>query len=138
MGEREVGQFVVHFVLVVTLVFQHSLEFQGFIRLNEVKLLLSLVITDLLLIDNHLLSKVIQKLVILEPLLDLEHISLLLVLIYLVYDGLQELLLVARRWVELDPLCEPLASPSLNERTQEWVRNVLLFYGFSLFRLLLL
>lgn len=109
----------------VSLVLLESLELKGFIGLDEVKLLLSLVVTNLLLVNHHLLSEVVQEFVVRHPLLYLEHIMLLLVRMNLVDDGLQELLLVAGSRVELDSLGESLSGASLNKGTQEWEGHTL-------------
>ena len=136
MGEGEVGELVIHFVLVVALLFKHTLVFEGFVGLDEVELLLSLIIANLLLIDDHLVPEVVEEFVVLHPLFGLEYIVFLFVLMYLVDYRLQELLLVARSGIELHPLGEPLSSPPLDERTQEGVGHSLLSHS-CLFLLLL-
>jgi hypothetical protein len=134
--EWEVGELIVHLVLVVSLVLQHSLELQGFIRLNEVQLLLPFVVTNLLLIYDHLLSEVVEEFVVLHPLFYLKPIMLFFVCVDLIDDCLQELFLVAGSGVELDSLCESLASASLNERTQEWEWHTLFLGSAFLFNCL--
>jgi hypothetical protein len=96
------------------------------VSLNEIELFLSLIITNLLLVDDHLGSEVLEELIILVSLDRLQHIQLLLVLVDLVDNSLEEFLLVAGSRVELDTLAEPLASASLYECAQERIGHLLL------------
>ena len=88
MSEWKVCELVVHLLNLVILVFEHLLMLQGLICLDEVELLLSLIIANLLLIDDHLLPEVLQELIIRFPLREFLHVMLFLVGIYLIDDGL--------------------------------------------------
>jgi hypothetical protein len=88
MSEWKVCELVVHLLNLVILVFEHLLVLQSLIGLNKVKLLLPLIIANLLLIDDHLLPKVLQELIIRFPLREFLHVMFFLVGIYLVDDGL--------------------------------------------------
>lgn len=76
---------------------------------------MSFVIIDLLLVDKNLVSEVVEELLVLSALYLFEGIGLLLLVVNLVDNVRKELLVVGLDRVELNPLREPLACPSLNE-----------------------
>lgn len=101
---------------------------QCFIRLDKIELFLPFIILDLLLVNEYLVSQVIEELLVLAALDLLESIGPLLLVVDLVDDVREELLVVSLAGVELDPLREPLACASLNEGGEERVGHFLLVY----------
>jgi hypothetical protein len=126
MREREVRKLVVLFVLVIVDFFKLSLMSQCLVSLDEVLLLLFLVFVDLLLVEHHFLSQVVQEHFILFLLLMLEMIKLILVLVDLADNLLQKQVRISLFRVELDPLGESLARSPFDKGRQERVRNLLL------------
>ena len=64
MCEWEVGQLVVLLVYHIIRVLYLPLVSQSLIGLNEIKLFLAFIITNLLLIEDHLLSEVLKELIV--------------------------------------------------------------------------
>ena len=81
----------------------------------EIKLLLALIILDLLLVDEDLISKVGEELLVLSLLDLLECVALDFLSIDLIDDVGEESLVVSLTGVKLDSLAEALTSPPLDK-----------------------